>query len=85
MTDQPTQEQVSFGRFQQIIAQELQVDQSKVVREASFTEDLCADSIQLVNLMLRLEEMGITIPIEAAWEVETVGDAYAVYRRHVAP
>jgi hypothetical protein len=34
--------------------------------------------------MLRLEEMGITIPIEAAWEVETVGDAYAVYTQHAA-
>ncbi len=49
-----------------------------------YTGDLLADSIQLVNLMLRLEEVGITIPIEAAWEVETVGDAYVVYTQHVA-
>jgi acyl carrier protein len=31
--------------------------------------------------MLSLEEMGIEIPLEAAWDVETVGDAYQVYRR----
>jgi acyl carrier protein len=75
---------VGFEAFAQIIAQELQVEESKVVREASFTEDLLADSIQLVNMMLRLEEQGVSIPIEAAWEVETVGDAYRVYREHVA-
>jgi acyl carrier protein len=83
--DQMTEEKgVSFDEFTQIIAQELQVDESKVVREASFTEDLLADSIQLVNMMLRLEEQGVSIPVEAAWEVETVGDAYRVYREHVA-
>jgi acyl carrier protein len=83
--DQMTEEKgVSFDEFTEIIAQELQVDESKVVREASFTEDLLADSIQLVNMMLRLEEQGVSIPVEAAWEVETVGDAYRVYREHVA-
>jgi acyl carrier protein len=84
MTEQPSQHNVTFEEFQQIVARELQIDESKVIRDASFTDDLLADSIQLVNLMLRLEEMGITIPIEAAWEVETVGDAYAVYTQHVA-
>ena len=84
MTEQPSRQNVTFEEFQQIVARELQIDAGKVVRSASFTEDLLADSIQLVNLMLRLEEMGITIPIEAAWEVETVGDAYAVYTQHVA-
>jgi acyl carrier protein len=44
---------------------------------------MLADSIQLVELMLRMEEMGIKIPIEAAWEVQTVGDAYGVYRKSV--
>jgi acyl carrier protein len=43
-------------------------------------EDLSADSIQLVSLMLRMEELGIGIPMEAAWEIETVGDAYRLYR-----
>jgi acyl carrier protein len=75
---------VTFDEFTQIIARDLQVEESKVVREASFTVDLLADSIQLVNMMLRLEEQGVSIPIEAAWEVETVGDAYRVYREHVA-
>jgi hypothetical protein len=37
-------------------------------------------SIRLVELMLRLEEMGITIPMESAWDVQTVGDAYRVHK-----
>jgi acyl carrier protein len=74
---------ITFEEFKGIIARELQVDEEKVVCEASFVEDLLADSIQLVELMLRMEEMGIKIPIEAAWEVQTVGDAYGVYRESV--
>lgn len=75
---------ISFEEFRHIIAQELQVAEDQVLREASFVEDLLADSIQLVELMLHMEEMGINIPWEAAWEVETVGDAYQLYQEHLA-
>jgi acyl carrier protein len=75
---------ISFAEFRQIIAEELQVEEGKVVQEASFIDDLFADSIQLVELMLRMEETGIDIPVEAAWEVETVGDAYRLYREQAA-
>jgi acyl carrier protein len=74
---------IPFEEFRRVIAQELQMEEGKIVREASLVNDLHADSIQLVDLMLRLEEMGIEIPIEAAWDIETVGDAYQVYRQHV--
>jgi acyl carrier protein len=53
------------------------------VRDASFVDDLFADSIRLVEMMLRLKEEGITIPMEEAWNVRTVGDAYRVYSSHV--
>jgi acyl carrier protein len=70
---------VPFDEFRRIIADQLQVEEARVVRDASFLDDLFADSIQLVELMLRLEEMGVHIPLESAWEVETVGDAYHLY------
>lgn len=70
---------ITFEEFRRIIAEELDVDESQVVPEASFVEDLLADSIRLVEMMLRLEEMGITIPVDVAWEVRTVGDAYRFY------
>ncbi len=59
-------------------------DQHQVVDDASFVEDLMADSIKLVEMMLRMEEMGIDIPLESAWEVQTVGDAYRVYSEHAS-
>jgi acyl carrier protein len=80
----PDRDPLPFEEFRHIIAEELQVEKGKVVREASFVDDLLADSIQLVELMLRMEEMGISIPMEAAWEVETVGDAYRIYREQTA-
>ncbi len=71
---------VSFDEFRKIVADELQIDPDKVVLEASFIEDLRADSIQLVSMMLSLEEKGINIPMEAAWDVDTVGDAFHLYQ-----
>jgi acyl carrier protein len=74
---------MTFQEFRRIIARELQVDEGQVVREAAFMDDLSADSIQLVSLMLRMEDLGVGIPLEAAWEVETVGDAYRLYSENV--
>ena len=82
MTEQPDTTHMTFQQFRRIIARELQIEEQQVVQEASFMEDLSADSIQLVNLMLRMEELGIGIPLEAAWEVETVGDAYRLYEEN---
>jgi acyl carrier protein len=85
MTGTPNDDPISFEDFQDIIARVLQVEREKVVPEASFVEDLLADSIQLVEMMLRMEEMGISIPIESAWEIETVGDAYKLYGQYTVP
>lgn len=84
MKENPGQGPIPFDDFRKIIAEGLQVEEGKVVREASFLDDLLADSIQMVELMLRMEEMGISIPMETAWEVETVGDAYRLYAEQAA-
>jgi acyl carrier protein len=73
---------ITFEEFQHIIARELNVDEKLVVPEASFEDTLYADSIRLVELLLRLSQQGITIPMEEAWSVKTVGEAYKVYCRH---
>jgi acyl carrier protein len=82
--ENPGQDPIPFDAFRKIVAEGLQVEEGKVVREASFLDDLLADSIQMVELMLRMEEMGISIPMETAWEVETVGDAYRLYAEQAA-
>ena len=73
---------ITFEEFRRLIARELHIEESLIVPEASFVEDLYADSIRLVEMMLRLAEEGVTIPMEEAWSVKTVGDAYRVYSSH---
>ncbi len=77
----PTKGPISFDEFRQMVARELHVEESLVVEDASFTDTLYADSIRLVEMMLRLSEQGIRIPLEEAWDVVTVGDAYRLYSR----
>ncbi len=84
MTDKPSKGPLSFDEFQHMLADVLQMEESKLVPEASFVNDLMVDSIKLVELMLGLEENGINIPMEAAWDVQTVGDAYRVYKESTA-
>ncbi len=74
---------ITFEEFRRLIAKELHVEERLVVPEASFVDNLYADSIRLVELMLRLKNQGITIPMEEAWNVKTVGDAYGLYSRSV--
>jgi acyl carrier protein len=82
MRTSPTQKPLSFDEFKHLLANLLQVDESAVTPEASFVTDLQVDSIKLVELMIGLDESGINIPMEAAWDVQTVGDAYRVYREN---
>ena len=61
-----------------IITDKLGVEESQVVPEASFTNDLGADSLDTVELIMELEkEFDLTIPDEAAEKIVTVGDAIA--------
>ena len=63
------------GRVKEIIINELGVEEEKVTREASFVEDLGADSLDTVELVMAFEEeFGIDIPDEDAEQMRTVGD-----------
>ena len=75
----PMAHPLSLEEFRHLIATELQLDETLVTPQASFIEDLFVDSIRMVDLLLKLEEIGITIPPEAAWEIQTVEDAYRSY------
>ena len=75
---------IAFEEFCHLIASELHVEERLVVAEASFVDDLYADSIRLAELLVSLQNQGVTIPMEEAWNVRTVGDAYRVYSRHAS-
>ena len=70
-------------RVKEIIAQELGVEQDKVTDEASFVEDLGADSLDTVELVMAFEEeFGIEILDEDAEKMQTVGDAISYLESH---
>jgi len=70
-------------RLRKIIADQLGVDESKVIPEASFAGDLDADSLDLVELIMSLEEeFGVEIPDEDAEKLETVSDAIRYLNEH---
>lgn len=72
-------------RLRKVIAEQLGVDESRVVPAASFTDDLEADSLDLVELIMSLEEeFGVTIPEEDAEKMATVGDAQNYLRQQAA-
>ena len=64
------------SRVKAIIVDKLWVEESEVTPEASFTNDLGADSLDTVELIMEFEkEFGITIPDDQAEKIGTVGDA----------
>jgi acyl carrier protein len=63
-------------RVKKIVVEHLGVDAEKVTPEASFIDDLGADSLDTVELVMAFEEeFGIEIPDDAAETIQTVGDA----------
>jgi acyl carrier protein len=71
-------------KVKEIIINELGVDPEKVTGEASFVEDLGADSLDTVELVMAFEEeFGVDIPDEDAEQMRTVGDAISYLKEHM--
>jgi len=71
------------AKVKEIIINELGVDPEKVTSEASFVEDLGADSLDTVELVMAFEEeFGVDIPDEDAEQMRTVGDAVNYLKEH---
>ncbi|MFD2638242.1 acyl carrier protein [Piscibacillus salipiscarius] len=65
-----------FDKVKEIIVERLDVDEAKVTMEASFKDDLEADSLDVVELVMELEdEFDMEISDEDAEKIQTVGDA----------
>jgi len=65
-----------------LVAQQLDVDAAQVTMEARFLDDLGADSLDLVELVMSIEEeFDVEIPDEEAEKIVTVGDAVAYVKK----
>lgn len=72
-------------KMKKLIAERLEIDEAKITPEASFRDDLGADSLDTYELVYAIEEeLGITIPDEKANEFNTVGDALTFINSELA-
>ena len=75
MSDAALKDKELVAKIKQIILGQLSIDADKVVPEASFTEDLGADSLDVVELVMAFEqEFGIEISDDNAGKIKTVKD-----------
>lgn len=64
-----------FDKLKEIVAEQLDVEPEKVTMDSTITEDLGADSLDTVDLVMAIEEVfDIQIPDEAVEKIKTVGD-----------
>ena len=73
------------NRVKKIVVEQLGVEAEKVVEAASFIDDLGADSLDTVELVMAFEEeFGCEIPDDAAEKIQTVGDAVKFLEKHAS-
>ena len=75
----------TYDRLKKIVVEQLGVEEPEVTPEASFVDDLNADSLDLVELIMSLEEeFGMEITDEEAGNIRTVQDAVDYIDEHVS-
>lgn len=73
----------TLDRIKKIVLEQLNAEESAITENASFIDDLGADSLDIVELVMALEdEFGIDIPDEEAEKLKTVGDAIKYIEAH---
>lgn len=75
---------MELEKLKEIIAEVLSVDPREVTEETRFVEDLCADSLDVYQIVMGIEEaFDIDIAEEDVLQIKTVGEAVALIRRSV--
>jgi acyl carrier protein len=73
-----------FDKVKEVIVDQLNVEEDDVTEDAAFVDDLGADSLDIVELVMALEEQfGVSIPDDQAEKIRTVGDAVSFIAENV--
>lgn len=73
---------MELDKLRQIIVEVLRVDPGEIEEKTRFVEDLCADSLDVYQIIMGIEEdFEVEIPVELAEQVRTVGDAIELIRK----
>lgn len=76
---------MEFDKLKEVIADVLNVDPNEVTPETTFTEDLGADSLDIFQIIMGIEEaFEIEIPADQAEKITTVGEAVALIRNSMS-
>ena len=76
-------EQQVFEQVKKVVVEQLGVSDAEVTKESSFVDDLGADSLDTVELVMALEEdFGIEIPDEDAEKIKTIGNTISYIAEH---
>lgn len=83
-SDVATREEI-LAKVVQIVSDQMGVDKAEITAETSFVDDLNADSLDTVELVMELEdEFDMSIPDEEAEKIKTVGDAVTYVEKQLA-
>ncbi len=73
-----------YDKVKDVIVDQLNVEEDDVTEDAAFVDDLGADSLDIVELVMALEEQfGVSIPDEQAEKIKTVGDAVSFIAENI--
>lgn len=79
------QQALTFDEFREQLARTFEIPVDSLHSDTHFLEDLALDSLRMLQLGMALEHLGVGMPDEMAWEIQTVGEAYAYYAaRHAS-
>ncbi len=74
-----------FDKIKEIISEELDIDIDKITKDSSLIEDFDADSLDVVDIVMSIEdEFGVEIPDDAAEQFKTVGDVAKFVEENLA-
>ncbi len=77
-------EELIFEKITNILVEQLGTDADEITMESNFTDDLNADSLDIVELVMAMEqEFGMSIPDEEAEKIKTVGDAVEFIKKNI--